>query len=95
MLLPASKPAAIKESAREERLKFSEEVEIASGQIVVKGPNDEIVSQGTLRQLADNTVAIDIKPFDPGNYVIQCQALTVDTHITDGTLRFSVLSKGK
>jgi methionine-rich copper-binding protein CopC len=82
--------AALKEPPREVRIQFTEGVELAFSQIVVKGPNGEVVSQGKLRKLSDDTVAIDLKPLLPGNYTVEWQALSVDTHVTDGVLRFTV-----
>ena len=82
--------AALKEPPREVRIQFTEGVELAFSQIIVKGPNGEVVSQGKLRKLADDTVAIDLKPLLPGIYTVEWQVLSVDTHVTDGTLRFTV-----
>ena len=60
-----------------------------------QGPNKEVVSQGKLRKLADDTVAIDLKPLAPGNYTVEWQVLSVDTHVTEGVLRFTVAPGGK
>jgi copper resistance protein C len=81
--------ASLKEPPREVRIQFTEGIELAFSQIVVKGPNGEVVSQGKLRKLSDDTVAIDLKPLLPGNYTVEWQALSVDTHVTDGVLRFT------
>jgi methionine-rich copper-binding protein CopC len=53
------------------------------------------VSNGKLRKLADDTVAIDLKPLRPGNYVAEWQVLSMDTHITEGVVRFTVGMRGK
>jgi copper resistance protein C len=87
--------ATVKESPREVRIQFTEGVEIAFSQITVKASNGEVVSQGKLRQLADDTLAIDLKPLSPGNYTIEWQALSVDTHVTEGLLRFTIGVAGK
>jgi len=92
--LPAD-GATLKEPPREVRIQFTEGLELAFSQIVVKGPNAEIVSQGKLRKLAEDTAAIDLNPLRPGNYVVEWQALSVDTHITEGVLRFTVSAGGK
>jgi methionine-rich copper-binding protein CopC len=52
------------------------------------------VGQGDLRRLAEDTLAVDLRPLRPGTYTIEWQVLSVDTHITDGVLRFTV-SGGK
>ena len=82
--------ATVKEPPREVRIQFTEGVEIAFSQIIVKGANGEVVSQGKLRQLADDTLAIDLKPLSPGNYIVEWQVLSIDTHVTEGVLRFTV-----
>ena len=72
------------------RIQFTEGIELAFSQITVKNAKGEVVSQGKLRQLADDTVAIDLKPLQPGAYNVEWQVLSVDTHITDGILHFTV-----
>ena len=86
---------ALKESPREIRMQFTEGVELAFSRITVKGAKGEVVGQGKLRQLADDTVAIDLKPLSAGNYTIDWQVLSVDTHITEGTLHFTFSPGGK
>jgi methionine-rich copper-binding protein CopC len=87
--------ATVKEPPREVRIQFTEGVEIAFSQITVKTSNGDIVSQGKLRQLADDTLAIDLKPLGPGNYTVEWQVLSVDTHVTEGVLRFTIGAAGK
>ena len=87
--------ATIKEPPREVGIQFTEGVEIAFSQITVKGPKGEVVSQGKLRQLASDTLAIDLMPLSAGNYAVEWQVLSVDTHVTDGTLRFTVVAPAK
>jgi copper resistance protein C len=82
-------------SPREVRIHFTEGVEVEFSRITVKGANGEVVSQGRLRRLADDTIAIDLNPLRPGNYAVEWQVLSVDTHITDGLLRFTVTSGNK
>ena len=87
--------ATVKESPREVRIQFTEGIEMAFSSVTVRGPNKEVVSQGNLRKLADDTVAIDLKPLAPGNYTVEWQVLSVDTHVTEGVLRFAVAPAGK
>src|SRR5258706_16382125 len=82
--------ATVKEAPRELRIQFTEGVEVSFSQITVKGTKGDVVSQGKLRQLAADTLAIDLKSLGAGNYSVEWQVLSVDTHITDGTLRFTV-----
>ena len=87
--------ATLKESPREVRIQFTEGIEMAFSAITVTGPNKEVVSQGKLRKLADDTIAIDLKPLAPGNYTVEWQVLSVDTHVTEGVLRFNIAPGGK
>ena len=87
--------ATVKEPPREVRIQFTEGVEIAFSRITVKGANGEVVSQGKVRQLAEDTLAIDLKPLRPGNYTVEWQVLSVDTHVTEGLLRFTIEAVGK
>ncbi len=86
--------ATVKESPREMRIQFTEGIELPFSRITVKSPNGEVVSQGKLRQLANDTVAIDLKPLRPGNYAAEWQVLSVDTHITEGVLHFTLGAQG-
>ncbi|HEY7218473.1 MAG TPA: copper resistance protein CopC [Candidatus Binatia bacterium] len=86
--------ATVKDSPREVRIQFTEGIELAFSQIAVKGPNKDVVSQGKLRQLSNDTIAIDLKPLPPGSYTVEWQALSVDTHVTEGVLRFTVVPRG-
>jgi methionine-rich copper-binding protein CopC len=90
-----SNGAILKEAPREVRIQFTEGVEPAFSQITVKAANGELVSQGKLRKLAEDTIAIDLRPLRPGDYTVEWQALSVDTHVTDGVLRFTVSGADK
>jgi methionine-rich copper-binding protein CopC len=87
--------AVLKESPQEVRIQFTEGLELAFSQITVKGSNGEVFSQGKMRQPAQDTLAIDLKSLSPGSYVVEWQVLSVDTHVTEGVLRFTVAPKGK
>ena len=63
--------------------------------IDVKNANGEKLVQGKLRKIGDDTLAIDLKPLLSGSYFIEWQVLSVDTHVTDGVLRFTVRLTGK
>ena len=65
-----------------------------AGKVVeIKVPEGETVSVGKVRQPVPNTLAIDLKTLPPGAYVIQWRVLSVDTHVTDGVLKFTVGSR--
>jgi methionine-rich copper-binding protein CopC len=82
--------AILREAPHEVRIQFTEGVELSFSRIEVKGANGDVVSQGKLRKLADDTLAVDLKSLRPGSYTVEWQVLSVDTHVTDGVLRFTV-----
>lgn len=75
---------------REVVLRFTETVELEFSTVVVKSKIGETMSVGRIRQPAANTLAVDLKRLPPGAYVIEWRVLSVDTHVTDGVLRFTV-----
>ena len=83
------------EPPSEVRIQFTEAIEMAFSAITVIGPNKEVVSHGKLRKLADDSVAIGLKPLQAGNYTVEWQVLSVDTHVTEGVLRFTIAPSGK
>lgn len=87
--------ATLKEPPSEVRIQFTEAIEMAFSAVTVIGPNKEVVSQGKLRKLADDSVAIGLKPLQAGNYTVEWQVLSVDTHVTEGVLRFTIAPSGK
>jgi len=87
--------ATVRESPREVRIQFTEGVEIEFSQIEVKSPAGEVMNQGKPRRLAADTLAVDLKLLRPGIYTIEWQVLSVDTHVTEGVLRFTVSPGGK
>jgi methionine-rich copper-binding protein CopC len=87
--------ATLKQPPSEVRIQFTEAIEMAFSAVTVIGPNNEIVSQGKLRKLADDSVAIGLKPLQAGNYSVEWQVLSVDTHVTEGVLRFTIAPSGK
>src|SRR4051812_10904740 len=86
--------AVLREPPREVRIQFTEGVETEFSQIVVKNAQGEILS-GKLRRLANDTIAVDVKPLRPGAYRVEWQVLSVDTHVTEGLLRFTVATGGE
>jgi methionine-rich copper-binding protein CopC len=79
----------------EVRIKFTEGVELEFSRIDVKNAAGQKVTKGAVRRLAGDTLTIDLLPLDPGSYTIEWQVLSVDTHITQGVLRFTVKTTAK
>jgi methionine-rich copper-binding protein CopC len=86
--------ATVKE-AREVRIQFTEGVELEFSRIDVKNSTGDLMNVGKVRRLAPDTLAVEVKPLPPGAYTVQWQVLSVDTHITEGLLRFTVGTGGK
>jgi hypothetical protein len=87
--------ATVSSPPREIIIRFTEGVEIEFSRIEVKNAKGEVVNLGKVRQLAPETLATELKPLSPGVYTIDWQVLSVDTHVTEGRLRFSVGSGGQ
>jgi methionine-rich copper-binding protein CopC len=87
--------AVLREPPREVRIQFTEGIEIEFSRITVKSSNGDKIAQGYLRKLAEDTLVLDLKPLPAGTYTIEWQVLSVDTHVTEGVLRFTVAAGGK
>jgi methionine-rich copper-binding protein CopC len=87
--------ATVSQAPREIRIEFTEDVELEFSRIDVKNAAGEVVTQGKVRKISPATLAVDVKLLVPGPYTIEWRVLSVDTHVTDGLLRFSVSAHGK
>jgi methionine-rich copper-binding protein CopC len=87
--------ATITAAPREVRIRFTEGVELEFSRIEVKSASGEKLAKGKLRKVADDTLSIDLKPLISGSYIIEWQVLSVDTHVTEGVLRFTVRLSGR
>lgn len=67
---------------------FTQKLEAAFSRVEVTGPNGSSV--GGKAQISGNTMRIDIKAAGPGTYHVHWQALSVDTHKTQGSFSFTV-----
>ena len=88
----ASVPAdrsTVREAPGEVTVRFTESVELEFSRITVKS-GTETMSTGPVRQPAGNTLSVSLKALGPGSYTIEWRVLSVDTHVTDGVLRFTV-----
>jgi methionine-rich copper-binding protein CopC len=94
MVVVPADGAVLRESPREIRIQFTEGIELEFSRIDVKNAAGEKMNAGNLRRIADDTVTVAVKALGPGTYRIEWQVLSVDTHVTEGVLRFTV-SGGK
>ena len=79
-------------SATEIRLTFSEGVEPKFSKVSVTGP-DGTVPLGTAKPDSGNQAVLVVpisKPLSAGDYKVHWQAVSVDTHHTQGTFEFTV-----
>lgn len=87
--VPADR-STVREAPGEVTVRFTESVELEFSRITVKSGAGETVSTGPIRQPAGNTLTVSLKALGPGSYTIEWRVLSVDTHVTDGVLRFTV-----
>jgi copper resistance protein C len=87
--------AGLMQSPHEVKIQFTEGVELEFSRIEVKSTTGQRVNKGNIRRVAADTLAIDLLPLQPGDYIIEWRVLSVDTHITEGILRFTVKASGK
>ncbi len=67
---------------------FTQKLEPAFSRVEVMGPNG--ASIGGKAQVSGNTMRVDIKAAGPGAYHVHWQALSIDTHKTQGSFTFTV-----
>ena len=80
-------------SASEIRLEFSEGVEPKFTKVTLIGPGGGAVPLGAASTAAGNQAVLIVpiaKPLAAGDYKVHWQAVSVDTHHTQGTFEFSV-----
>jgi copper resistance protein C len=79
-------------SASEIRLEFSEGVELKFTKVSLTGPGGE-APLGAARTESGNQAVLIVpisKPLSAGVYTVHWQAVSVDTHHTQGTFEFTV-----
>jgi copper resistance protein C len=67
---------------------FTQKLEPAFSTVEVMGPNGSSI--GGKAQVSGNTIRVGIKAAGPGAYHVHWQALSVDTHKTQGSFSFTV-----
>jgi methionine-rich copper-binding protein CopC len=67
---------------------FTQKLEPAFSSVEVMGPNGSSI--GGKAQVSGNTMRVGIKAAGPGAYHVHWQALSVDTHKTQGSFSFTV-----
>jgi methionine-rich copper-binding protein CopC len=79
-------------SASEIRLTFSEGVEPKFSKVLLTGPGGAVPLGAAKTESADAAVLIVpiTKPLAAGQYKVHWQAVSVDTHHTQGTFEFTV-----
>ena len=80
-------------SASEIRLEFSEGVEPKFSKVSLTGPGGAAVPLGAAKTEPGNQAVLIVpisKPLSAGAYKVHWQAVSVDTHHTQGTFEFTV-----
>jgi methionine-rich copper-binding protein CopC len=81
--------STVASAPREVSLTFTQNLEAAFSSVQVTGANGVRVDQGK-PQISGNTMRVGLKSLPQGTYRVRWQALSVDTHKTEGSFTFSV-----
>ncbi len=81
--------SGLEESPREIRVKFTEPIDTNVSKLTLKTENGELIEA---EQYSEENIwlVLDIPQLQDGIYHVYWQVLALDTHITDGSFRFSV-----
>ena len=81
--------STVASAPREVSLTFTQNLESAFSSVQVTDANGGRVDQGKA-QVSGNTMRVGLKSLSPGTYRVRWQALSVDTHKTEGSFTFTV-----
>jgi len=81
--------SAVASAPREVALTFTQNLEAVFSSVQVTNANGARVDQGK-PQISGNTMRVGLKSLSPGTYRVRWQALSVDTHKTEGSFTFTV-----
>ncbi len=81
--------STVRSAPHEVTLSFTQNLEAAFSSVQVTDSNGGRVDQGKA-QITGNTMRIGLKALKPGSYRVRWQALSVDTHKTEGSFTFTV-----
>ena len=81
--------STVASTPRELSLTFTQNLEAAFSSVQVTDANGARADQGKA-QVSGNTMRVGLKALPPGTYRVRWQALSVDTHKTEGSFTFHV-----
>jgi methionine-rich copper-binding protein CopC len=81
--------STVASAPREVALTFTQNLESAFSSVQVTDGNGARVDQGKA-QISGNSMRVGLKSLSPGTYRVRWQALSVDTHKTEGSFTFTV-----
>ncbi len=81
--------SSVASAPREVALTFTQNLEAAFSSVEVTDANGGRVDQGK-PQVSGNTMRVGLKSLPAGTYRVRWQALSVDTHKTEGSFTFTV-----
>lgn len=81
--------STVASAPREVSLTFTQNLESAFSSLQVTDANGARVDQGKA-QVSGNTMRVGLKSLAPGTYWVRWQALSVDTHKTEGSFTFTL-----
>ncbi len=86
--------STVASAPREVALTFTQNLESAFSSVQVTDANGGRVDQGKA-QISGNTMRVGLKSISPGIYRVRWQALSVDTHKTQGSFTFTFTVGGR
>jgi copper resistance protein C len=81
--------STVRAAPREVSLTFTQSLESAFSSVQVTDAKGARVDEGKA-QVSGSTMRVGLKPLPPGSYRVRWQALSVDTHKTQGSFSFQV-----
>ncbi len=81
--------STVASAPHEVSLTFTQNLEAAFSSVQVTDANGARADQGK-PQISGNTMRVGLKSLSPGTYRVRWQALSVDTHKTQGSFTFTV-----
>lgn len=81
--------STVASAPREVSLTFTQNLEAAFSSVQVTDANGARIDQGKA-QVSGNTMRVGLKSISQGTYRVRWQALSVDTHKTEGNFTFRV-----
>jgi copper resistance protein C len=71
-------------------LAFTEPIEPAFSRVEVRDANGQRIDTASASHPAPDRLSLALPPLSPGTYTVHWNVISIDTHETEGTFRFSL-----